>query len=102
MRLRAIKNNFGWVLTVGEKQLSEAQRLRAIDAMNRLLQGFDNVVFGATKVGREAMNFSMLNFNDRRNIDTVLGLFAPFITTGLEEQSTGRSALLAIHRWPMR
>lgn len=76
--IAAIKNNLDGVLTVGEKQLSEAQRLRAIDAMNRLLQGFDNVVFGATKVGREAMNFSMLNFGDRRNIDAVLGLLAPF------------------------
>ncbi|TXH54647.1 MAG: hypothetical protein E6Q97_10395 [Desulfurellales bacterium] len=76
--IAAIKNNLDGVLSVGEKQLSEAQRLRAIDAMNRLLQGFDNVVFGATKVGREAMNFSMLNFGDRRNIDAVLGLLAPF------------------------
>lgn len=58
--------------------LTPAQRMALLDNLNQFLPQYDNVLAMATKAGEEAANFAMLNFNDRRNIDTVLAWIMPY------------------------
>jgi hypothetical protein len=58
--------------------LTEAQRLGASDLLNTLMGHFDNATMQASKGAQDGMNFAMLNYNDKRNIDTVLGYAFPY------------------------
>mgnify|MGYP002622754664 FL=1 len=58
--------------------LTTAQQLAVIDAVQKLLPQYDNVLAGAVRVGEQMGNFAMLNYNDRRNLDTWLGMIMPY------------------------
>ncbi len=75
---RQIIDRLPEILQGTPNNLTPAQRLQAVDALNQLLPQFDNVLAQSTQAGKDAMNFAMLNFRDRRNIDTALAMVTPF------------------------
>lgn len=53
------------------------QRVNKI-LIDQILPAFDNVVNAAHKVGEANVNFTMLNYNDRRGFDTLMSYFTPY------------------------
>jgi hypothetical protein len=59
-------------------QLTSAQQLRVIDAINALAAKHDDILAAAVKTGQDVADFAMLNYNQRRNFDTALQLAIPY------------------------
>lgn len=59
-------------------QLTQAQQLRVIDAINALAAKHDDILAAAVKTGQEVADFAMLNYNQRRNFDVLLQLAIPY------------------------
>lgn len=59
-------------------QLTPRQRQEALDRLVSLLPKYDDAVAYAVRAGQEAADFAMLNFQDRRNIDTFLSHVFPY------------------------
>jgi hypothetical protein len=76
--LRTIQANLPAILKGQPNTLTQAQRLRVIDEAAKLGAVFDNVLDSAMRSGQGAADFAMLNFRDRRNMDTVLGAVLPY------------------------
>lgn len=66
------------LLTGKPGNLTPAQQLLVMDTLEGPLSQWDNILAAAAKVGDDAANFAMLNYNDRRNMDTVLGFMFPW------------------------
>ena len=75
---RRVLSNLPQMLRGRPNQLTNGQRLRALDAANNMGPQFDNAVARATDVGKRLADFAMLNFSDRRNFDTLLALVFPY------------------------
>ncbi len=76
--LKTIQANLPAILKGQPNTLTQAQRLRVIDEAAKLGAVFDNVLDSAMRSGQGAADFAMLNFRDRRNMDTVLGSVLPY------------------------
>jgi hypothetical protein len=76
--LKTIQANLPAILKGQPNTLTQAQRLRVIDEAAKLGAVFDNVLDSAMRSGQGAADFAMLNFRDRRNMDTVLGAVLPY------------------------
>ncbi len=59
-------------------QMTSAQQLRVIDAVNALAAKHDDVLAAAVKTGQDVADFAMLNYNQRRNFDVALQLVIPY------------------------
>ena len=73
-----ILSNLEAILAGKPNTMTPAQQIRAMDELNNILPQFDNILAGAAKVGEDAANFTMLNYNDRRNIDALWGFLSPY------------------------
>jgi len=59
-------------------RLTPAQRLRVVDLFDQMLPRYDDALAQAMRVGDDMAGWIMLNFNDKRNFDTILGFLSPF------------------------
>jgi hypothetical protein len=74
-----LRANLASILAGQPNKLTPAQQLQVLDIVNkRLLPAWDNVMRAASDHGRKMGEFAMMDFNDRRNIDTALALVLPF------------------------
>lgn len=75
---RLLVDNADRIINPGEKQISEYQRLRALDAMANMLPTWDNTTESAARGARSVADFAMLDFGQRRNVDKWISLFVPY------------------------
>jgi hypothetical protein len=73
-----ILSNLEAILAGKPNTMTPAQQIRAMEELTNILPQFDNILAGAAKVGEEAANFTMLNYNDRRNIDAMWGFLSSY------------------------
>jgi hypothetical protein len=74
-----VMGNLETILAGRPNTLTPQQQLQAIDiAAKVLMPAWDNVLRAASESGQKMGNFAMMDFNDRRNIDTLLSLVMPF------------------------
>jgi hypothetical protein len=72
------KKNIRSILQGQPNQLTGAQQLRIIDEVQDWLPQFDNSVSKAQRVADRMAGWMMLNYQDRRNIDSIMGLLMPY------------------------
>jgi hypothetical protein len=59
--------------------LTPAQQLQVMDLASKLLMpAYDNVLRASQQSAKGMANFAMMDFNDRRNVDTLLAILLPF------------------------
>jgi hypothetical protein len=74
-----LRENLPQILAGTQNTLTPAQRLQVLDtAAQQLLPAWDNVMRAAQTHARKMGEFAMMDFNDRRNFDTILALALPF------------------------
>jgi hypothetical protein len=74
-----VMTNLPNILAGTPNTLTPAQQLQVIDlAARHLMPAWDNVIRAAAESGKKMGNFAMMDFNDRRDIDTLLSLVMPF------------------------
>lgn len=61
------------ILAGKPNQLTPAQQVAVVDALNRLAPRYDDALATANKVGEDMANWTMLNYNDKRLLDVMLG-----------------------------
>lgn len=75
---RILLDNVDRITNPGEKVITDAQRLRALDAMGGMMPVWDNVTETAARGARSVADFAMLDFGRRRNVDKWVSLFVPY------------------------
>jgi hypothetical protein len=74
-----ILRNLDRMLKPQKNQMSPNQRLRMMDLIDdKAVPRFKSELAIANEVGRETANWNMLNFGDRRNVDTILSSISPY------------------------
>ena len=61
------------ILAGKPNQITPAQQVAVVDALNRLSPRYEDALATANKVGEDMANWTMLNYNDKRLLDVVLG-----------------------------
>jgi hypothetical protein len=75
---RTLTENMRTILQGKPNQLTGAERLAIVDRVTNWLPNMDNVDAAATKAGNAMADWIMLNYKDRRNIDSILGILTPY------------------------
>lgn len=73
-----IKTALPQLLAGKPNTLTAAQRLRVVDMVDDLLPLYDDVLGAAMRTADDMAGWLMLNFNDKRNFDSLLGVLSPF------------------------
>lgn len=74
-----VMSNLPQILAGTPNTLTPVQQVQAVDIAARVLMpAWDNVLRAAAQSGKAMGNFAMMDFNDRRNVDTLLALVMPF------------------------
>lgn len=76
--VKKVMDNADRLLAPRANTLDNAQRAGSVRLVNNLLRKWDDTLYNAAKAGEEATSFAMLNYRDRKNIDTVLGMIFPY------------------------
>lgn len=58
--------------------LSTAQQMAALDSINDVAKMWDDAIVYSQQMANKAADYAMLNFNDRRNFDTLLSMVMPY------------------------
>lgn len=75
---RAVIDNLALLRRGVPNRLTAGQRLALVDLADKIGPRMDDVVARALAVGEDMANWMMLNYRDRRNIDTVLSVLYPY------------------------
>lgn len=58
--------------------LTPGQAVQLVEKIQGVLPSYDNVMAMAARAGQDAADFAMLNYGDKRNIDTILAMVMPY------------------------